>query len=107
MLLNPNNGSGRVQLWTGGERDFGVVVSMDGSVLDSRATANSSPPPQPNLVIEAAHQPAEKSSAPSSASASPSFRAENPPASAFAQIADRPALLVDDVTRHHRPKKQD
>src|SRR5258706_13595370 len=32
MMLNPNNGSGRVQLWTGGERDFGVVVSMDGSV---------------------------------------------------------------------------
>jgi S1-C subfamily serine protease len=32
MMLNPNSGSGRVQLWTGGERDFGVVVSMDGSV---------------------------------------------------------------------------
>jgi len=32
MMLNPNNGSGRVQLWTGGERDFGVVVSMDGAV---------------------------------------------------------------------------
>jgi hypothetical protein len=32
MMLNPNTGSGRVQLWTGGERDFGVVVSMDGSV---------------------------------------------------------------------------
>jgi PDZ domain len=33
MLLNPNSGSGRVQLWTGGERDFGVVVGMDGSVV--------------------------------------------------------------------------
>jgi hypothetical protein len=32
MMLNPNSGSARVQLWTGGERDFGVVVSMDGSV---------------------------------------------------------------------------
>jgi hypothetical protein len=32
MMLNPANGSGRVQLWTGGERDFGVVVGMDGSV---------------------------------------------------------------------------
>ena len=32
MLLNPNNGSGRLALWTGGQRDYGVVVCMDGSV---------------------------------------------------------------------------
>jgi hypothetical protein len=32
MLLNPNNASGRLILWTGGERDYGVVVAMDGSV---------------------------------------------------------------------------
>lgn len=32
MLLNPNSAAGRLQLWTGGERDFGVVVSMDGNV---------------------------------------------------------------------------
>jgi hypothetical protein len=32
MLLNPNNASGRLIMWTGGERDYGVVVAMDGSV---------------------------------------------------------------------------
>ncbi len=32
MMLNPNNGSGRLQLWTGNERDFGVVVLTDGSI---------------------------------------------------------------------------
>src|SRR5258706_860372 len=31
MMLNPNNGSGRAQVWTGGERGFGVGVSMDGA----------------------------------------------------------------------------
>ncbi len=32
MLLNPNNASGRLMIWTGGQRDYGVTVNMDGTV---------------------------------------------------------------------------
>ena len=32
MLLNPNNASGRLSMWTASDRDYGVVVSMDGTV---------------------------------------------------------------------------
>lgn len=32
MLLNPSAAAGKLMLWTGGQRDYGVVVLMDGSV---------------------------------------------------------------------------
>ncbi|HEX8912529.1 MAG TPA: PDZ domain-containing protein, partial [Humisphaera sp.] len=32
MLVNPADGSGRLAVWTGGAREFGVVVTVDGRV---------------------------------------------------------------------------
>jgi hypothetical protein len=32
-ILSPNNGAGRLALWTGGQQDYGVVVAMDGSIF--------------------------------------------------------------------------
>jgi hypothetical protein len=32
MLLNPASGAGRLAIWTGGEKEYGVVVGMDGRV---------------------------------------------------------------------------
>jgi hypothetical protein len=97
MMLNPNNGSGRVQLWTGGERDFGVVVSMDGSVAGFARygqflnTAAAKPVIDQLLAIGKVQR------------AVLGVRLTELPADhqlrrQFAKLGERPALSVDEVT---------
>ena len=97
MMLNPNNGSGRVQLWTGGERDFGVVVSMDGSVAGFARygqflnTAAAKPVIDQLLAIGKV-QRAVLGVRLTELSADHQLRRQ------YQGLGDRPALIVDEVT---------
>jgi hypothetical protein len=104
MLLNPNSGAGRLQLWTGGERDYGVVVSMDGSiagisrfgqflnlaackpVLDQIITLR-----QVRRAVLGVHLT--------------ELRRDDPARRQLAALAQRPALVVDDVAQNSAAAK--
>src|SRR2546421_6025087 len=92
MMLNPNNGSGRVQLWTGGERDFGVVVSMDGSVAGFARYGQFLAAATARPVIEQLITLGKVQRAVLGLRLT-ELRPENPARQRFNQIADHPALL--------------
>jgi membrane-associated protease RseP (regulator of RpoE activity) len=97
MMLNPNNGSGRVQLWTGGERDFGVVVSMDGSVAGFARygqflnTAAAKPVIDQLLAIGKVQRAV-------LGVRLTELRADHQLRRRYATLAERPALSVEEVT---------
>ncbi|HEV8291362.1 MAG TPA: PDZ domain-containing protein [Tepidisphaeraceae bacterium] len=97
MMLNPNNGSGRVQLWTGGERDFGVVVSMDGSVAGFARygqflnTAAAKPVIDQLLAIGKVQRAV-------LGVRLTELRADHQLRRQYAKLGERPALSVDEVT---------
>src|SRR6266568_4736351 len=97
MMLNPNNGSGRVQLWTGGERDFGVVVSMDGSVAGFARygqflnTAAAKPVIDQLLAIGKVQRAV-------LGVRLTELRADHQLRRQYARLGERPALSIDEVT---------
>ena len=97
MMLNPNNGSGRVQLWTGGERDFGVVVSMDGSVAGFARYGQFLNTAAAKPVIDQLIAIGKVQRAVLGVRLS-ELRADDQVRRRFARVNDRPALLVDEVT---------
>lgn len=97
MMLNPNNGSGRVQLWTGGERDFGVVVSMDGSVAGFARYGQFLNTAAAKPVIDQLIALGKVQRAVLGVRLS-ELRAEDQLRRQFARLGERPALSVDEVT---------
>lgn len=97
MMLNPNNGSGRVQLWTGGERDFGVVVSMDGSVAGFARYGQFLNTAAARPVIDQLIAIGKVQRAVLGVRLS-ELRADDQLRRQFAKLGERPALNVDEVT---------
>ncbi len=97
MMLNPNNGSGRVQLWTGGERDFGVVVSMDGSVAGFARYGQFLNTAAAKPVIDQLLTIGKVQRAVLGVRLS-ELRADHEARQRFQKLGERPALSVDEVT---------
>src|SRR2546421_7082197 len=97
MMLNPNNGSGRVQLWTGGERDFGVVVSMDGSVAGFARYGQFLNTAAAKPVIDQLLAIGKVQRAVLGVRLS-ELRADHQLRRQFSRLGERPALAVDEVT---------
>ncbi|HEV8606346.1 MAG TPA: PDZ domain-containing protein [Tepidisphaeraceae bacterium] len=97
MMLNPNNGSGRVQLWTGGERDFGVVVSMDGSVAGFARYGQFLNTAAAKPVIDQLLNIGRVQRAVLGVRLT-ELRADHEARQRFQKLGERPALSVDEVT---------
>src|SRR6266850_330616 len=97
MMLNPNNGSGRVQLWTGGERDFGVVVSMDGSVAGFARFGQFLNTAAVKPVVDQLLAIGKVQRAVLGVRLS-ELRADHQLRRQFSRLGERPALAVDEVT---------
>jgi serine protease Do len=97
MMLNPNNGSGRVQLWTGGERDFGVVVSMDGSVAGFARYGQFLNTTAAKPVIDQLLAIGKVQRAVLGVRLT-ELRADHQLRRQYAKLGERPALSVDEVT---------
>ncbi len=97
MMLNPNNGSGRVQLWTGGERDFGVVVSMDGSVAGFARYGQFLNTAAAKPVIDQLLAIGKVQRAVLGVRLS-ELRTDHQLRRQYSRLGERPALIVDEVT---------
>src|SRR5438874_9394868 len=97
MMLNPNNGSGRVQLWTGGERDFGVVVSMDGAVAGFSRYGQFLNTAAAKPVIDQLLAIGKVQRAVLGVRLS-ELRSDHQLRQKYARLGERPALSVDEVT---------
>src|SRR4051812_23828644 len=104
MLLNPNNGSGRVQLWTGGERDFGVIVSMDGSVAGFARYGQFLNTAAAKPVIDQLLAIGKVQRAVLGVRLS-ELRSDHPLRQKYARLGERPALAVDEVTANSPAEK--
>jgi len=96
MLLNPNSGSGRIALWTGGEKDYGVVVNMDGSVSGIVRFGQFLGGAACQPVIEQLIRAGTVRRAIVGARLA-ELPADSPLRRRFSELADRPALLVEDI----------
>jgi hypothetical protein len=97
MMLNPASGSGRVQLWTGGERDFGVVVSMDGSVAGFARYGQFLGTAAAKPVIDQLIAVGKVQRAVLGVKLT-EVRGDDRLRQRIGQLGDRPALVVDEVT---------
>ena len=98
MLLNPNNATGRLSMWTPNDRDYGVVVSMDGSVAGVARFGQFLGGPAARTVIEQLIKVGTIQRAVLGARLT-EVRPDDPlrRGAAAATLADQPALVVDDV----------
>ncbi len=97
MLLNPTGGAGKLSLWTGGEREYGVVVALDGTIsgivrYGQFLAGSASRPVIDQLIKLGVVQRAVLGARLTE------IRADDPVRRQLLQLADRPALLVDEVT---------
>lgn len=96
MMLNPNSGSGRLALWTGGERDYGVVVSMDGSVAGIVRLGQFLGGHACKPVIDQLIKTGSISRATLGATLT-EIRSDHPLRQQLLELADRPALVIDGI----------
>lgn len=94
MMLNPSSGSGRLMLWTGGQREYGVVVGMDGAVAGFTRFGQFLGGPAIGNVIEQIIQRGEVQR-PVWGVRLTEIRTDDPRRQG--QLGDRPALHVDEV----------
>lgn len=104
MLLNPNSGTGRISLWTGGERDYGVVVNMDGSVAGIVRFGQflGGPACQPVVAQLIRSGTVQRAIVGARLAEIP---ADSPLRRRWTELADRPALLVEDVASRSLAEK--
>jgi hypothetical protein len=97
MLLNPTGGAGKLALWTGGEREYGVVVALDGTIsgivrYGQFLAGSASRPIIDQLIKLGTVQRAVLGARLTE------IRADDPVRRQLLQLADRPALLIDEIT---------
>jgi len=96
LLVNPNNGEARWTVWTGGERDYGVVVGMDGAVAGIIRFGQLLGGPACKPVIDQLIAVGSIRRAILGARLT-EIRGEDPLRRRVAELGDRPAIRVDDV----------
>ena len=97
MLLNPNNATGRLSMWTGGERDYGVVVAMDGSVAGVARYGQFIGGAAAQVVVDQLIKVGSIQRAILGARLT-EIRRDDPARQAVAGLGEQPALAVDEVT---------
>ncbi|MFI5380033.1 MAG: PDZ domain-containing protein [Tepidisphaerales bacterium] len=97
MLLNPTGAAGKLALWTGGEREYGVVVALDGTICGiiryGQFLAGSASKPVIDQLIKLGTVQRAILGARLT-----EIRADDPARRQLPQLADRPALMIDEVT---------
>jgi hypothetical protein len=97
MVLNPNNATGRLSMWTGGERDYGVVVAMDGSVAGVARYGQFVGGAAAQVVVDQLIKVGSMQRAILGARLT-EVRRDDPARRAVAGLGEQPALAVDEVT---------
>jgi hypothetical protein len=97
MMLNPNSGAGLLALWTGGQRDYGVVVFMDGSVAGIVRFGQFLGGPACGPVIEQLIKVGRVERAVLGVRLT-ELHPDDPIRQRNHSLSDRPALVVDEVT---------
>ncbi len=97
MMLNPASGTGRLALWTGGERDFGVAITMDGSVAGIVRYGQFLGGPACKPMIEQLIRTG-SIQRPVLGARLTEVRSDDPLRKAFPALDQSPALLIDEVT---------
>ncbi len=97
MLLNPAGSAGKLALWTGGEREYGVVVALDGTISGivryGQFLAGTAARPVIDQLIRLGHVQRAILGVRLT-----EIRPDDPARRQLPQLAERPALLVEAVT---------
>jgi hypothetical protein len=96
MLLNPNSGEGRLAIWTGGQRDYGVVVGMDGSVAGIVRYGQLLGGPACKVVIDQLIKTGHIRRAVLGATLT-EVDADDPVRRQNAELGDHPAILIEQI----------